>query len=582
MSDERVIPTQAPSDLPTIKILSDGKEISGEYHLIAISVSKAVNKIPSARVTLLDGDVALENFEVSNSDLFIPGKEIEILAGYHSEESTIFKGIIINHGIKMRKNKPSILTVECKDQAIKMTAGRKSGFYAESTDSDVIDEIIGDYGFESDIESTQTKHKEMVKYYTTDWDFIVTRAEVNGKLVIVDDGKVTVAAPDTSQDPVLSLIHGATIMEFEAEIDARYQFSNVKCSSWDYATQKMLEEESDDPDFKDHGNIAPSELSGVIELDEFSLCHTGQVADQELKAWADSKLLKSRMAKIIGRVKCQGFGDIKPGLMLNLDGVGDRFNGNTFVTAVRQQITSKNWETDIQFGLSPKWFSKNEEIIDTPASGLLPGILGLQIGVVTQLQDDPNGEDRVLVRIPVIDSKDEGIWARVASLDAGNERGAFFRPEIDDEVVLGFLNDDPRDPVVLGMLNSSAKPAPIAASDDNHEKGFFSRSKMKLVFNDDEISFKIVTPNENTIIISDDAGSVIFEDENSNKIEMSADGILIESASDINIKASGDVNIEGTNTNVKAGSQFKAEGSSGAELSTSATAVVKGSLVQIN
>ncbi|HKJ67726.1 MAG TPA: Rhs element Vgr protein, partial [bacterium] len=151
-----------------------------------------------------------------------------------------------------------------------------------------------------------------------------------------------------------------------------------------------------------------------------------------------------------------------------------------------------------------------------------------------------------------------------------------------DEVILGFLNDDPRDPVVLGMMNSSAKPAPFTASDDNHEKGFVTRSEMKVMFNDDKKSIRLETPGGNVITLSDDAGSVVIEDQNSNKIEMASGGITIESAADINIKASGNLTIEGTNVNAKANGQFKAEGSAGAEMSTSAIAVVKGSLVQIN
>ena len=85
----------------------------------------------------------------------------------------------------------------------------------------------------------------------------------------------------------------------------------------------------------------------------------------------------------------------------------------------------------------------------------------------------------------MISKDDEGIWARVASLDAGKERGFFFRPEIGDEVVVGFLDEDPRHAVILGMMSSSALPAPMKGSDDNHEKGYVSRSGMRLTFNDD-------------------------------------------------------------------------------------------------
>jgi uncharacterized protein involved in type VI secretion and phage assembly len=228
------------------------------------------------------------------------------------------------------------------------------------------------------------------------------------------------------------------------------------------------------------------------------------------------------------------------------------------------------------------WFISELVIIDKPANGLLPAVNGLQVGIVTKLEGDPDGEYRVQVRIPMIGASEEGVWARVATLDAGNTRGSFFRPEIGDEVILGFLNDEPRNPVVLGMLNSSAKPVPVEPSDDNHVKGIYTRSGMKIVFDDDKQTITAETVNGNKIILSDDEGMINMEDENGNKITLNADGITIESAGDIILKASGDVNTEGTNLSSKASANFKAEGSGGAELSTSASAVIKGSMVQIN
>jgi uncharacterized protein involved in type VI secretion and phage assembly len=147
---------------------------------------------------------------------------------------------------------------------------------------------------------------------------------------------------------------------------------------------------------------------------------------------------------------------------------------------------------------------------------------------------------------------------------------------------LGFLGDDPRNPVLLGMLHSSAKPAPIVASDDNHEKGFVTRSEMKLLFDDDKKTMTFLTPNGNTAVLSDEDGGITLADESGNKLVMSADGITIESSADVLIKASGDVTVEGLNVSSAASAQLKVEGSAGAEISSGGSTVVKGSIVQIN
>jgi uncharacterized protein involved in type VI secretion and phage assembly len=184
--------------------------------------------------------------------------------------------------------------------------------------------------------------------------------------------------------------------------------------------------------------------------------------------------------------------------------------------------------------------------------------------------------------MPIISGSEQGIWARVSTLDAGKERGSFFLPEIDDEVIVGFINGDPDHPVVLGMMNSSAKAAPLTAADANHEKGFTTRSKMKFIFNDEKKSVVLETPKGKKITVDEDAGIIKIEDDFSNKITMDSAGIALESPKDITIKATGDVKIDGMNVTITANAQFKASGNAGAEVSTGAIAILKGSMVQIN
>lgn len=577
---ERVINTARSADLATYKVLVEGEELSRSYHVMNIVVEKEVNRIPTAKIVLRDGDPASQDFELSNQDLFVPGKEIEIKAGYHSEEDSIFKGIVIKHSLKIRPSQ-SFLIVECKDKAVKLTVGRKSKYFYESKDSEVLEEIIDGFGLEKDVETTNVTHKELVQYNVSDWDFLVTRAQANGKICVVDDGKISVKKPDVSQQPVETVAFGATLLDFDAVMDARNQFQKVTSYGWNASDQEFLEAEADTPEFELNGNLTPDDLAQVVGLENLELKNGGG-DNSVLQEWANSKVLFNRLAKIRGRMKFQGIPAVKPNTLLNLNGVGERFSGKVFISAVRHEISEGNWTVDAQFGINPKWFSETFEINDLPAAGLAAAVNGLQIGIVTQLENDPAGEDRILVRLPVVDSQGEGTWARVATLDAGENRGSFFRPEIDDEVIVGFINDNPNDAVVLGMMNSSAKPAPLTAADDNHEKGFVTRSEIKFIFNDEKKSAKLETPGGKKVTLDDDAGVIQLEDENGNKVVIDSSGITLDSPADINLKATGDINIEGMNVSAKANAQFKAEGSAGAEVSTSAVAVVKGSMVQIN
>lgn len=581
MNNSRTINTPQSADLVTFKVLVDGTELSSVYQVKHISVEKEVNRIPFAQLVFYDGEAASQDFQLSNEELFVPGKNIEIKAGYHNDEATIFKGLVIKHSLKIRENTAALI-VECRDEAVKMTIGRRNAYFYESTDSDIIETIVGKYNLEQEVESTDYTNKELVQFQASDWDFVMTRAQLNGKVCIVDDGKINVLAPDLDQDEIETVAYGATLLSFDSEIDARNQFANITSYGWNPSDQELVETEATDPGFNLNGNLSVSQLSEVIAHENLELRHGGNLNSTALQQWSNAKAVFQQLSKTRGRVKFQGIEKAKPGTLLKLDGVGDRFNGKVFLSAVRHEIANGNWTVDAEFGINPKWFSETYDINALPASGILPAINGLQIGVVSQLEDDPDGEDRILVQFPIINNEEQGIWARVSSLDAGENRGAFFRPEVGDEVIVGFINDDPNHAVVLGMLHSSAKPAPIVASDDNHEKGFVTRSEMKLLFDDDKKSVLIETPSGKRLSIDEDAGAITIEDENSNIITIDPDGICLESAADICLKAQGDINIEGTNVNLKANAEFKAEGSAGAEVSTSAIATFKGSLVQIN
>lgn len=581
MNNSRTIQTSDSPDLVTFKVLVSGTELSSVYQVKNIAVEKEVNRISYAQIVLVDGEASSQDFALSNEDLFKPGADVEITSGYHSNEETIFKGIVIKHNIKIRES-ASVLVIECRDKTVTTTIGRKSKYYYESTDSDIIGEILGNHGLEKDVAETSHNHAELVQYQSSDWDFLMLRAQANGLLCYVDDGKVSLAKPDLSQEPVETVAFGASLLSFDGEMDAREQFSAIKAFSWNPADQEVVEIDAADPGHQLNGNLSPTDLADVIGLESFELRHGGNVSDTELQAWSDAKASFQQLSKTRGRISFQGIPAVKPGTLIKLEGVGDRYNGNVFITAVRHDLAEGNWVVHAEFGLNPDWFSEVYDVSPLPAAGLVPAISGLQIGIVTQLQDDPDGEDKILVQLPIVDNQEQGIWARLATLDAGDSRGTFFRPEIEDEVIIGFINDDPNDAVVLGQLHSSAKPAPEPASDDNHLKGYVSRSEMKLLFDDDKIAFTIETPAGKKVTIDEDAGSIIIEDDHSNIVTLDDSGICLESAGDICLTASGDVKIEGTNIELKANAEFKAEGSAGAEVSTSAIAKLKGSLVQIN
>ncbi|ACE85011.1 type VI secretion system tip protein VgrG [Cellvibrio japonicus] len=581
-------------------ISCDGTQIEDSVNLISLDIQLNVNRINTAILVLEDGDMPNADFPLSDAATFKPGAEVKIQLGYAQVLSDVFTGVVIKHSIKISSNNAARLVIECKDKAIAMTVGRKNANYIDMLDSDIISKLIGNYSGLSaaDVTATTTSHKELVQFYTSDWDFMLARAEANGLLVSLDAGKVSVKAPEASGSAVLTVTYGVDMVEFHADMDARHQYSTVETYAWDLASLQVQNNQSTPVTLPSQGDITSATLAEVIGLSAFRLQSGVPLESDFLSTWAKAQQLKSGLARIRGHVSFQGSALAKPAALLELAGVGARFNGTVFISGVEHSVADGNWITRVDFGMAPQWFSEANQLESPPAAGLTAGIRGLHVGVVMKLDADPESQYKVQVSIPEMSAETDGFWARLAQFYASNSFGAFFIPEIGDEVILGFFNDDPSHPVILGSLYSSKNKPAYELTADNNTKALVTRSKMKLEFDDDKKIITLVTPGNNTIVISDDGKSILLQDQNSNKVELNSSGITLDTPKDITLTAKGKIvlnatgNIEGTaqadvkltglNITQTANVGFTAKGSATAEVSASGTTTIKGAMVMIN
>jgi Rhs element Vgr protein len=528
--------TETARDVVSCRIFIEGTVLSGEVELLQMTVNKTFNKIAFAKLVFSDGSASEKDFLLSNDTRFKPGNGISVELGYHQETTKVFDGIIIRHGIKIYSS-GSVLMIEAKDKAIKLAGSRKSANYSKKKDSAVIGDLIIAKQLQKDVSDTSATHEQLVQFESTDWDFILTRAEANGMLVLTDDGKVIVKQPLIRPPAVMTATFGDNILEFEADMDARRQSKSVKGVSWDF-TKQTIEKSRDIPDVPSVGTgITASQLGDIIGS-EVTLMHTGYLQHDQVQSWSEAYKLRHKLSRAIGRVRVEGNADVKPGSTITLDGVGDNFNGDVFVSGVLHQFDG-NWYTDIQFGWKEDWFYRKEKVMERPAAGLLPGVNGLQIGIVQETDDTKNGDQyRVKVYVATMDPAPTGIWARVAALDAGKAHGVFFRPQKGDEVILGFLNDDPRDPVILGYLHSKSKQeSPLPETQGNLEYGIITKEKQKLIFDETNKRITIsVDGGKQSIVLNNASKAIELKDDNGNTIKMESSGITIQSDKNVTIK----------------------------------------------
>lgn len=549
----------------TVTVLCAGRAIDQTWQMLSVDIRRELNRLPTAQLVFMDGDLATREYPVSDSGLFDPGNAVEIKARYEGgstgngadgSDHLLFKGVVVRHAMESNAQ-GTVLRVELRDQAVKLAQPRRSQVLVQMSDSDLIKQLISDAGLEAGkLDATVPKHDTLVQYDCSDWDLIVSRAEANGLVVAVESGRVTVTKPETSGAAALAIDHGIDeVYDLAFETDAMGQDIGFKARSWDVKEQAIVETAGAPAPAASQGRSSGKKLAQALGYREAVLVHPVDLMTEEAKAWASSEAQRGQLALVRGAVRLPGLGTAALLQVVELKGVPKAFAGKALVSGVCHRIDGDGWVTVLQFGLAPQAHRARPDISAPAAAGLWPAVGGLQLGVVEAMHEDPNGEFRVKVKLPGLGDDAPGYWARMASPDAGNARGWFFWPEPGDEVVLGFFNQDPRMPVVLGsMFGSKNKPpADIAdTTDKNLKRGLVTKKGLTLAFIDeDKAKLYLQTPGGSKILLDDDGELVALSDKHGNKLTLDKDGVSIVSAKDFVVDAQGKVEIKGSKVDLK-------------------------------
>jgi uncharacterized protein involved in type VI secretion and phage assembly len=169
---------------------------------------------------------------------------------------------------------------------------------------------------------------------------------------------------------------------------------------------------------------------------------------------------------------------------------------------------------------------------------------GVMPAIVVDVKD-PDGQGRVKVTLPwSVDAKGsrfEG-WARLATLFGGNNRGSWFVPDVDDEVLVAFEHGDPRRPYVLGGLWNGRDQAPesMDGGGRNFKKVLRSRNGVTVTLDDQDGQEKLVleTPGGQKVTLKDGPGTVEVVDSNGNSLKLEPAGITLDASAKVTVNAS--------------------------------------------
>ncbi len=574
----------------TIKV--DGKSIDTElnHDLTEMVVDSNLHLPDMASLVFFATDTtAIDN------DTFKIGKSLEIAVG----NAPLFEGEITTFEPVFNEGGGVEVVVRGYDKSHRLHRGNKTRVFAEKTFSDIVSQVAKESGLQAQVESFTDVHAHVWQNNQSDMAFLNYLATRLGMYLYVDGKKLYFKKEPPAAGDAVQFTWGHELRSFRPRMAATHQTDKVVVQSWDPGSKDFVRGEvTTASSTANQGGV--TQTGGDIAKAAFGAAELHLVTYPDLTA-GEAKVmaqalydrLHSNFMQAEGR--CVGNPKVKGGALVDISGVGTRFSGKYRVATATHTFIGGTYETTFTVtGLQT-------DVLDTVLNGddptevraLLEGVVP---AIITNNADSEN-LGRVKVKYSWLDDQLESGWIRVAHPGAGTERGLFWTPEVNDEVLIAFEHGDINRPYVLGGLwnGKDAPPKPtseVVADGKVNERIIQSRKGHVIVFGDKDGEEQIIirdhTGKNEIVITSFDNSIAITVDQDytltaKGKVASTSDDTTtVTSKGDMTIKADGaDVLIQGTKITIKGQSSIAVEAASNIDIKANGQLNLKGNMVSI-
>ncbi len=500
---------------------SEAKEL--ETDISRLTVESRVGMPGMMHMVIGDSD----RFAYVDSSQFSIGNEVEIKArseGTSSFES-LFKGIITAMEPEFTEDATIQIHVRGYDKSIKLSQGKHTRSFVKMGTADIINKVVGENGLSADASSSSATKDQVIQLNQTDWEFIQYLAQMDGLRVTFTDNKLVCKPIASISKTGIELTWRENLIKFIPKLSGLGQVSAVEMTGWDIKTKKEVTSKvtSGQPNkYYDigetlKGSAAGNKVSGGSP--SHNLLDILGKSTGEMKSAASGAFEAQESLYVTAEGEALGNPKLISGTMVNVKGVGTRFSGKYFITTARHEFTQGQYR--VVFGIHggrPLTISNMLGGNANHADNRIPGVVP---AVITNNNDSGDVQAaRVKVKYPWFPSGTDGTlesdWARVAVIGGGKERGIYFMPEVDDEVLVAFEQGDINRPYVLGGLWNGKDAPPeaigkVVASGKVNLRMIKSRSGhlIKLEESDSVETISIIDKStKNSIVLDAKAGTI--------------------------------------------------------------------------
>ena len=498
------------------------------------------------------GDKLKLGFAASTTEASVFGEEAE---------EYLIDGEITGIEVHFTNKSEAHIVVRGYDVSHRLHRGRYNRSFLNETDSDIVRKVASEVGIKlGKVDDSGEPHDYVFQENQTNMEFLRERAARIGFELFIQDNKLNFRKPESNA--YLSLKWLRDINSFSTRVTSAEQVSAVEVRSWDYSQKKLIASTvRSEKLITETGNGKGSSTSTEFNLNNKPPKMT--VVDQPVFKTKEAETMAQSLCNELGGefiyadAKAEGNPKIRPGKVINLEEMGDRYSGKYYVTETRHFYSQRVYTTDFSVrGL------RGGSLLTTlsPQVHLQPGQT-LLVGIVTD-NKDPKGWGRVKVKLPTLTEEHASNWARVIGLGAANERGFYCLPEVNDEVLVGFEHGDIHRPYIIGGVWNGKDATPETVNDTIQSgkvrlRTIKTRTGHTIQFVEEDkggskAGVYVETAGGHKLHLNDSDGFVEIETSRGHQLKMDdrsfPPAISVSSKGDMSLKAQGNIEIKANGT----------------------------------
>jgi phage protein D/phage baseplate assembly protein gpV len=546
------------------KVLLNGSELELDK-LLDVQVRDNLLLPDTATVRIQDPQAS----EVTTA--FTVGDKLEVKLGAREADTltTVFKGEIVAIEPEFTQGK-CVVAARAYDLGWRLNRQRTSRTFQNQTAEDMVKTVASAVGLSPGrVESTAAVHEYFQQSMETDWEFCWRLATMNNFEFHVEDDTFHFR-PRAATAPAVTLAWGGDgdLLTFRPRMSGVGQVKEVTVANHDPKAAQPLVGRASSPRLAG----ASEAIAGRDDVVGALAAGTVVVADRVVTTQAEAdKVAQSTLDRLTSSFveaegKAHGDPKIGAGATVKLERVG-QFSG-TYVLTQTTHVFRGGTGYTTSFVISGRTSQTFGDLVRR--DGQRDWASSLVVGVVTN-NNDPDGMGRVRVKFPALGDNIEGWWARVATINAGDQRGLYMLPQLGDEVVVAFEHGDPRRPFVLGSLYHGKAKLPDDLRDAQERKAAFGVKSDHKIILDGKQEMGLRTGEKLTIEVKKDGkngtGNSLLdaqgniEEKAAQNIKMSAgqsieiganQSVTIKGASSVTVESQGSLQLKGATVDIQA------------------------------